>query len=84
MPAEQDNSSGNVRIKAEFVSFFCPVHRDFVVKLLFHHHARGKKNMVSIVAMLERLLLGALGPADQVLGLPLNPEMRRIIGEVGK
>ncbi len=33
---------------------------------------------------LQGLVISALGPADQILRLTLDPEMRRVIGHVGQ
>ena len=55
-----------------------------LIKPRLHHHAGSKEHMIAIVAESERLLLGTFGPADDVFGFALHPEMRRIIGEIGE
>jgi len=72
------------RVEAELAPLGVAIELERLVKARIQNHARGAKNVSIVVPQLMGLLYGALRAADEVLRLALDPEVRRIIGDVGQ
>ena len=84
LPAKQHQPRGQVGIKPAQFPLFAPVARRRLIKARVQDHARSLKNPAVADAKGARLRDGTVRPADEKLLLRLNPEMRRVIGDVGQ
>ena len=81
--SEEDDAGRAIGFQAELLSFRDAIDRRLFVELWFQDHSRCLEDMVGGVADGQGLLPGAFRPGDDVFRLALNPEMRRVIRQIG-
>src|SRR5271169_304655 len=83
MSAEQDDGRRQIGLQTHLFAKHHRIDVVFHVEIGTQNHSRCLKNMGVVVAKGQRLLDGALGSGNDVLLLQwLNPEARRIVGQV--
>jgi len=86
--SEENDGGGAVGLEAEARSFGYAIDGSFSVGPVFvkpglEDHSRGLEDVVVGDADGQCLLTGAIGSGDDVFGLALDPEVGRVIGEIG-
>jgi len=82
--AKQNQSRRHVRIQSMALALRGPVGMNRIVETGVNRHAGNAPDMVGRHAYPERLCHGAIGPANKVLILPFDPEVRRMVRDVGQ
>src|ERR1019366_629204 len=80
--SKQDNARGEIRIEAELSSLFPSVGGFRFIKARVQDHSGCLEDGSIQMSQFTGLFDGALGAADQVLRLALDPEMLGIIRQV--
>ena len=81
--AKEHDSGRKMRIEAELLSLR-RIHPQASHKTLPSSPCPTPGNVIAIVPALERLLLRSFRTADEIFRFRLDPEMRRIIREIGQ
>ena len=82
--AEEHQSRRPIRIEPEFLPLGCPVDRRATIEIRPQNHPRSQKHALRRMTK-RRGLFGCLAcAANEILLLAFDPEMRRIIGQIGE
>src|ERR1700685_1734571 len=84
MPSEENQDNRNISAKTEALAFQHGIFHRQLVKTRMKDHAGCAKDAIVGIANRAGLGYGAIGAADQILMLTLDPEVRGVVGNVGK
>jgi len=84
LAAEHHDAGGPAGVEAEAGQFARAIHGQRLVEARIEDHARDLENVGRRKPQRARLVHRAPRSADHVLFLPLDPEVRRVVGDVGQ